>query len=147
MGTKRTRRPYRLGVGAVLFDRRGRVFVARRIDTASEAWQLPQGGIDSGENPRAAVLRELKEETGLGATGLQDAGLTQRYAILPQWRQRYAPGVQENIEHVYFLALPAESDITFNPVEHSEYGWYSFEAAAAKVVSWTNREAILKLKA
>ncbi len=58
------KRPYRLGVGAVLFDRRGRVFVARRIDTAGEAWQMPQGGIDSGEAPRAAVLRELKEEIG-----------------------------------------------------------------------------------
>ncbi len=64
MGTKRTKRPYRLGVGAVLFDRRGRVFVARRIDTTAEAWQLPQGGIDSGENPCAAVLRELEEEIG-----------------------------------------------------------------------------------
>lgn len=109
-------------------------------------WQSMTGSLLWEETlPRQAAERELKEETGLGATGLQDAGLTHRYAILPQWRQRYAPEVQENIEHVYFLALPAESDITFNPVEHSEYGWYSFEAAVAKVVSWTNREAILKI--
>lgn len=58
------KRPYRLGVGAVLFDRRGRVFVARRIDTATPAWQMPQGGIDAGESPRVAVRRELKEEIG-----------------------------------------------------------------------------------
>jgi len=61
---KRDTLPYRKGVGAVLFDARGRVFVARRIDTPGDAWQLPQGGIDSNEKPRRAVLRELGEEIG-----------------------------------------------------------------------------------
>lgn len=56
--------PYRLGVGAVLTNGQGLVFVAKRIDTPGEAWQLPQGGIDKGEDPRVAVLRELKEEIG-----------------------------------------------------------------------------------
>jgi putative (di)nucleoside polyphosphate hydrolase len=55
--------PYRLGVGAVLFNADGRVFVAERIDTPG-AWQMPQGGIDKGEDPADAVLRELAEETG-----------------------------------------------------------------------------------
>ena len=58
------RRPYRRGVGAVLIDAEGKVFVARRIDTPGEAWQLPQGGIEEGETPRQAVLRELAEEIG-----------------------------------------------------------------------------------
>ena len=58
------RRPYRRGVGAVLFNAEGKVFVARRIDTPGEAWQLPQGGIEEGEAPRQAVLRELAEEIG-----------------------------------------------------------------------------------
>lgn len=57
-------RPYRKGVGAVLFDKQGRVLVARRLDTRTAAWQLPQGGLDAGENPRRAVLRELAEEIG-----------------------------------------------------------------------------------
>lgn len=57
-------RPHRRGVGAVLFDKRGRVLVARRLDTPGEAWQLPQGGLDAGESPRRAVLRELAEEIG-----------------------------------------------------------------------------------
>jgi putative (di)nucleoside polyphosphate hydrolase len=61
--------PYRPNVGAVLFNADGRVFVARRADlpdAEGEAggWQLPQGGIDRGEDPRAAVLRELAEEIG-----------------------------------------------------------------------------------
>ena len=61
--------PYRPNVGAVLFDRLGRVFVARRADFpnaegAPGGWQLPQGGIDENEDPRVAVLRELAEEIG-----------------------------------------------------------------------------------
>lgn len=61
--------PYRANVGAVLFDCRGLVFVARRADLpnaegAPGGWQLPQGGIDENEDPRAAVLRELAEEIG-----------------------------------------------------------------------------------
>ena len=56
--------PYRSGVGLMLINRAGLVFVARRIDTEEEAWQMPQGGIDAGETPRAAALRELAEEIG-----------------------------------------------------------------------------------
>src|SRR3546814_2524450 len=55
--------PYRLCVGVVLINGEGKVLVARRRDTP-DAWQMPQGGIDPGEDPRAAALRELKEETG-----------------------------------------------------------------------------------
>src|SRR6202051_1133471 len=63
--------PYRPNVGAVLFDRRGRIFVARRADLpnaegAPGGWQLPQGGIDPDEDPCGAVLRELAEEIGTG---------------------------------------------------------------------------------
>lgn len=74
--------PYRPNVGAVLFDRRGQVFVARRADLPNAEgtpgrWQLPQGGIDTDEDPQTAVLRELEEEIG-----------TSRAAILgehPEW--------------------------------------------------------------
>jgi putative (di)nucleoside polyphosphate hydrolase len=58
------RLPYRAGVGVMLFNRAGRIFVAQRIDMRSEAWQMPQGGIDAGESPRQAALRELYEEVG-----------------------------------------------------------------------------------
>lgn len=61
--TDRASLPYRPCVGVMLFDARGRVFVGRRIDTP-DAWQMPQGGIDEGETPEAAALRELEEEVG-----------------------------------------------------------------------------------
>lgn len=61
--------PYRSNVGAVLFNRQGQVFVARRANFPNAegpagGWQLPQGGIDPDENPADAVLRELAEEIG-----------------------------------------------------------------------------------
>ncbi len=56
--------PYRRGVGLMVLDRDSRVFVARRIDAPSAAWQMPQGGIDAGESPPEAAMRELKEEIG-----------------------------------------------------------------------------------
>jgi len=56
--------PYRNGVGVMLLNRAGQVFVARRIDTTSEAWQMPQGGMDPGESPQQAAFRELREEIG-----------------------------------------------------------------------------------
>ena len=60
--------PYRRGVGVMLFNARGQVFVARRIDMTSEAWQMPQGGIDAGEDAEKAAYRELQEETGYTAS-------------------------------------------------------------------------------
>ena len=57
---------YRPGVGIMLVNRDGLVFVGRRINMPAElaAWQMPQGGVDPGETPREAALRELREEVG-----------------------------------------------------------------------------------
>jgi len=62
--------PYRPCVGVMLLNRAGEVFVGRRIDRMAEAWQMPQGGIDPGEDPQAAAFRELMEETGVTAASL-----------------------------------------------------------------------------
>lgn len=59
--------PYRPNVGVMVVNQLGKVFVAQRLDHHYDAWQMPQGGIDEGEDPRAAALRELEEETGISA--------------------------------------------------------------------------------
>ncbi|MGE0669035.1 MAG: RNA pyrophosphohydrolase [Sphingomonadales bacterium] len=55
---------YRPNVGVILVNRDGLVFVAARLDNPADAWQMPQGGIDKGEDPRVAAVRELEEEIG-----------------------------------------------------------------------------------
>jgi putative (di)nucleoside polyphosphate hydrolase len=82
--------PYRPNVGAVVFNRAGLVLVARRADLPNAeapagGWQLPQGGIDEGEDPREAILRELAEEIGTSRAeviGEHDAWLT--YDLPPE---------------------------------------------------------------
>ncbi|MBN8830472.1 MAG: RNA pyrophosphohydrolase [Sphingomonadales bacterium] len=60
--------PYRPCVGVMLANRQGQVFVGQRIDSKEgDAWQMPQGGIDEGESPEVALIRELAEETGIVA--------------------------------------------------------------------------------
>ena len=61
---------YRPCAGAMILDGEGRVFVGQRIDTVLEAWQMPQGGIDPGEEPLAAAIREVGEETGIAPAHL-----------------------------------------------------------------------------
>ena len=58
---------YRPGVGMMLLNRDGQVLVGKRLDVVSDAWQMPQGGIDDGEGPADAAARELKEEVGTSA--------------------------------------------------------------------------------
>ncbi|MEM1343882.1 MAG: RNA pyrophosphohydrolase [Pseudomonadota bacterium] len=58
--------PYRPCVGLMLLDPGGRIFAGQRVDNPQAAWQMPQGGIDPGESPREAALRELGEEVGIG---------------------------------------------------------------------------------
>jgi putative (di)nucleoside polyphosphate hydrolase len=70
---------FRANVGACVTDGRGRVLACRRRGLAEAAWQMPQGGLDVGETPRTAVLRELREETGLAAA---DVGIVDEY---PEW--------------------------------------------------------------
>ena len=57
--------PYRSGVGIVVLNKENKVFVARRIDNPKNFWQMPQGGVDNGENFLTAAYRELKEETSI----------------------------------------------------------------------------------
>lgn len=59
--------PYRPAAGVMLLNSHKQVFVAQRLDTTLEAWQMPQGGLDDGEEPEVGALRELAEETGIAA--------------------------------------------------------------------------------
>ncbi len=115
--------PYRCGVGMMLFNARGEVFVAKRIDTISEAWQMPQGGIDDGELPTAAALRELKEEIGTdNATILAESAHWYRYDLpadlVPKiWKGRYRGQEQK----WFALRLNGDDSAINIATEHPEF--------------------------
>lgn len=116
-------RPYRRGVGAMLFNCRGEVFVARRVDTA-DGWQLPQGGIDDGERPREAVLRELAEEIGTRrATILAKSARWYCYDLPAELRDKVWQGRYRGQKQRWFALrfTGEESDINLNASHHPEF--------------------------
>ncbi|KAA5604892.1 RNA pyrophosphohydrolase [Roseospira marina] len=116
---------YRRGVGIMLANADGAVFVAQRIDFKSDAWQMPQGGIDPGEDPRDTADRELEEETGIPPR------LTEVIAESPGWlrydlpddlRPRLWGGRYRGQEQKWYLMrfLGRDTDITLE-TEHPEF--------------------------
>ena len=82
MDKKFSNLPIRKGVGVALLNKNNQIFVAKRIDNPNDFWQMPQGGIDKGENPLKAAYRELNEETSIKTVELiQEIKDAAKYAI------------------------------------------------------------------
>ena len=110
-------------------------------------WQSVTGSQNPGETLLETAIREVAEETGLNATQfeLSDWKRLNVYAIYPEWRHRYAPGVTSNTEHVWRLKLPAPLPIRLAVREHLRYTWHPYREAAQRCFSPSNAEAILRL--
>jgi len=137
--------PYRRGVGAVLFNAAGRVFAARRIGAYSDAWQMPQGGIDEGESPEQAVLRELEEETGTANAEIIAETSTWLSYDLPDeligvaWGGRYRGQVQK-----WFALRFTGDDDDFDLNAHeepefSEWRWIALDELPGLIVPFKRR--------
>jgi putative (di)nucleoside polyphosphate hydrolase len=121
---------YRRGVGVMLLNPAGQVWVGARIDNPEDAWQMPQGGIDEGEEPWATALRELEEETGIAAHLVERVAQCPerlRYDLPEEWRSRLWGGKWAGQEQDWFLArfLGRDSDVsiaTAHP-EFREWKW------------------------
>ena len=108
-----------------------------------EFWQSITGTLKPGETHAEAAARELTEETGFRATAnLTWTGVSRVFVIDPRWRDRYPPGVYENVEYEWRLRLGEPADVVLSPSEHSAFCWLPLEEAIEKVWSWTNREAL-----
>jgi len=123
------------------------VLLLRRLQPP-DFWQSVTGALLADESPLAAARREVIEETGITALeNLTDAGIRREFPISGPWRARYAPEVSHNLEHWWFLPLPARVPVELAPGEHAEYGWFEAGEAVRRVGSWTNRDAIKRLLA
>jgi putative (di)nucleoside polyphosphate hydrolase len=143
-------KPYRRGVGIVLLNAKGKVFVAERTDTPG-AWQMPQGGIDKNELPRAAALRELAEETGTDkARILAVSRAWLRYDLPADLQSKVWKGKYRGQEQKWFLMqfTGRDEDIDI-ATEHPEFGawkWVKFEDLPKMIVGF-KREIYRKVVA
>lgn len=131
MAEKPDDRPYRPGVGIMLINDKRCVFVGRRNDMDGDHWQMPQGGIDEGEEPRMAALRELREEIGTDkAEILAESHGWLAYDLPPAlsrtaWKGRYR-GQRQKWFAARFLGRDSDIDLA---TEHPEFeAWQWIEA-------------------
>ncbi|QEX19537.1 RNA pyrophosphohydrolase [Hypericibacter terrae] len=116
--------PYRPGVGIMLLNDEGSVFVAQRIDMPSDAWQMPQGGIDKGETPLEAAWREMLEEIGTNRAELLAESRDWLTYDLPRdlatrlWRGRFR-GQRQKWFAFHFTGTDRDIDITSH--DHPEF--------------------------
>ncbi|MEX0923614.1 MAG: RNA pyrophosphohydrolase [Rhodovibrionaceae bacterium] len=133
------RLPYRACVGIMLLNCEGRVFVAQRRDMKTAAWQMPQGGIDEGEAPRAAALRELEEEIGTRRVEiLAESRSWLDYDLpldlLPKlWKGRYR-GQRQKWFAMRYLGRDEEIDIDTATPEFSAWKWARVEEVPELIV-------------
>lgn len=122
--------PYRPCVGVMLVKEGGHVFVGQRIDNNTTAWQMPQGGVDKGEAPRDAALRELWEETGVLADHVEMVAETEGWLpydlphdLVPKlWKGRYR-GQEQKWFLFRFNGADADINIATEHPEFSQWRW------------------------
>lgn len=132
--------PYRPCVGLMLLNDRGQIFVAQRVDVReSSAWQMPQGGIDPGERPREAALRELAEEIGTDkAEILAESRHWHAYDLPPHlvpkvWGGRYRGQTQKWFA-LRFLGTDADIDLEAHSPEFQAWCWADLDKLPAMIV-------------
>ena len=133
--------PLRIGVGIILLNNDNKVFVARRIDNAKKFWQMPQGGVDEGEDFLKAAYRELEEETSINSVELikELDGLISYE--LPKnllgiiWKGKYR-GQEQKWFVMRFLGQDNQINIKTAQPEFSEWKWVELEKITDLVVDF-----------
>lgn len=134
---------YRKGVGVMLINSDGKVFVAQRIDTDIPAWQMPQGGIDKKEDPAETALRELEEETGIDTELVEILAETEdwiRYDLPTDLQGKLWKGKYRGQEQKWFLArfLGEDDDIDLDneDPEFCDWRWEDIDRLPELIVDF-----------
>ena len=133
--------PLRTGVGIVVLNKNNQVFLAKRIDNPKNFWQMPQGGVDSGEEFYEAAIRELEEETSIKTVSLikEIDGLTTY--LLPNhlvgiiWKGRYK-GQKQKWFVVRFDGDEKEININTKHPEFLDWKWANIENLTDEIVNF-----------
>jgi len=132
---------YRPCVGIMLANADGRIFVGHRIDSTQEAWQMPQGGIDAGEDPATATLRELEEETGITPDLVEHIATRDDWLyydlpreLVPQlWGGRFL-GQRQKWSLYRYAGTDDQISVTTTIPEYSAWQWLPFAELANRIV-------------
>ena len=133
--------PYRENVGVMLLNAAGEVFVGQRLDNHTPAWQMPQGGIDPGEDARAAALRELQEETGVQPDLVHIMAVSDDWIaydlpndlVMKLWQGRYRGQIQKWFL-MRFEGTDSDVDIATKNQEFSNWQWLPVDQLADSIV-------------
>ena len=133
--------PLRSGVGIVVLNKKNQIFLAKRIDNPKNFWQMPQGGVDTGEKFYEAAIRELKEETSIKSISLikEIDGLTTY--LLPNnllgiiWKGKYK-GQKQKWFVVRFNGQETEININTKNPEFLDWKWVNIENLTDEVVDF-----------
>jgi len=147
--------PYRPCVGAMLVNAKGGVLVAKRLDSKADYWQMPQGGIDEGEDPAKAVLRELQEETGTSKAEIIARSEHWRTYDLPDdligklWGGKYR-GQRQKWFALKFLGKDCDINIEAHEIpEFSDWKWVEIDDLVNLVVPFKRalyRDIVMELQ-
>jgi len=133
--------PLRSGVGIIVLNKDNKVFVAKRIDNPKNFWQMPQGGVDEGENFLSAAYRELEEETSIKSVKLIHEIDEITTYLLPKhllgiiWKGKYK-GQKQKWFLMRFLGNDNEININTNKPEFLEWKWIDLDMIADLVVDF-----------
>ncbi len=141
MDKKFSNLPLRKGVGVALLNKNNQIFVAKRIDNPNDFWQMPQGGIDKGENPLKAAYRELNEETSIKTVELIQEIKDEITYHLPDnllgiiWKGKFK-GQTQKWYIMRFLGEDNEINLKTKHPEFLEWKWINHENITDKVVEF-----------
>ena len=141
MDKKLSNLPLRRGVGVALLNKDNQLFVARRIDNPNDFWQMPQGGIDKGENSLEAAYRELDEETSIKNVELIHEVEEEISYNLPDnllgiiWKGKFK-GQTQKWYVMRFLGEDNEINLKTKHPEFLEWKWINYENITDKVVEF-----------
>ena len=141
MQTNFNKLPYRSNVGIMMVNEKGYVFVGQRLDNNQNAWQMPQGGIDAGEDPETAAYRELLEETGVKKQDIRFVASSSQWLSydLPEdlipilWNGKFR-GQKQKWFLFKFLGEDGDIDIATEHPEFSKWKWISKENLLKEIV-------------